>query len=90
MKKHNWLNDNVASILAILWTIFTFHILRMVLLKQIAAAENIAFLIINTISNICMIIVGYHFGSSAGSKSKQDSINKNINNEVINPDINKH
>jgi hypothetical protein len=74
--KQNWLAQNIVSVLAILWTIFTFYILKLVLLKEVKAAENITFLIINTISNIIMIIVGYFFGSSAGSKDKQAFLNQ--------------
>lgn len=80
MSKKGWLSENIAPLLALLWTIFTFYTLRLVLLKEIKVAENITFLIINTISNICMIIIGYHFGSSAGSKAKQDAIDKMADN----------
>lgn len=83
--KKNWLSENIASILAILWTLFTFYILKLVLLKEVKAAENITFLIINTVSNIIMIIIGYHFGSSASSKQKSDIINGTISKSVESP-----
>lgn len=86
MMNKNWLNNNIASVLAIMWTLFTFYILKMVLLKEVKAPENITFLIVNTVGNIIMIIVGYHFGSSAGSKQKQDQLNKVDSGIKVEPD----
>lgn len=85
--KKNWLTENIASILAILWTLFTFYILKLVLLKEVKAAENITFLIINTVSNIIMIIIGYHFGSSASSKQKSEMINNSVSKSTESPII---
>ena len=81
MNKQNWLSQNIVSVLAILWTLFTFYILKLVLLKEVKAAENITFLIINTVSNIIMIIIGYYFGSSSGSKDKQITLDKVTENK---------
>lgn len=52
----------------------------MVLTKQVSATENVTFLILNSITNIAMLIVGYYFGSSAGSKAKQDALDKMADN----------
>lgn len=74
--KSGWLKENTAPMIALGYTSFSFIIYFLVLMRAISATENIAFLIINSITNIAMIIVGYHFGSSAGSKAKQDSLDK--------------
>jgi uncharacterized protein YacL len=76
MTHKNWLQENVAPLIALLFTGFTLFIYVMVLTKVISATENIAFLIINSVTNIMMIIVGYFFGSSAGSKAKQQAMDK--------------
>lgn len=79
--RSNWLHENTAPVLAISYTAFSFLIYILVLTKQIQATENIAFLIINSITNIVMLIVGYYFGSSKGSKDKQELMDK-MNNET--------
>lgn len=76
MLKENWLNNNIASLLALIWTSFSLVLYIMVLTKAIVATENVAFLIINSVTNILMIIVGYFFGSSLGSKTKQATLDK--------------
>lgn len=77
--KKNFLSENIGSILAIMWTLFTFWIFKLVLLKEVKAPENITFLVVSGVINIIMIIIGYHYGSSASSKQKQDLINNSIN-----------
>jgi len=75
---NNWLNNNIAPIIAIVYTLFSLTIYLLVLIHVISATENIAFLIINSITNIMMIIVGYFFGSSIGSKQKQVKLDERI------------
>ncbi len=74
--KNNWLHENTPPIIAIGYTAFSFIVYILVLTKVITASENVAFLIINSITNIVMLIVGYYFGSSAGSKAKSEELNK--------------
>lgn len=77
--KNTWLQDNVAPLIALLFTGFSLLIYTLVLTHVIAATENIAFLIINSITNVLMIIIGYFYGSSAGSKAKQTTLDKIAN-----------
>ncbi len=74
--KNNWLQHNVSALLAILFTLFSLSIYLLVLVHAISATENLSFLIINSVTNIMMIIIGYYYGSSAGSKQKQMSLDK--------------
>lgn len=78
MKTNTWLQDNIVPLIAILYTVFSFTIYTLVLVHAISATENVAFLIINSITNVVMLIVGYYFGSSAGSKAKQGAIDKMV------------
>lgn len=82
MKEESFLQSNIAPVLALTWTIFTLCIFILVLTRIITATENVAFLIINSVTNIMMIIVGYFFGSSMGSKQKQATIDKMNDGEI--------
>jgi hypothetical protein len=42
----------------------------MVLLKEVKAPETTVIAIVGSVTNIIMLIVGYYFGSSKGSKDK--------------------
>ncbi len=84
-KESTWLHNNIAPLIAITYTLFSLIVYVLVLIHVISATENIAFLIINSITNIMMIIVGYFFGSSVGSKSKQASIDKMNDVKTDNP-----
>lgn len=78
----NWLHNNIAPLIALLFTLFSLSIYLLVLTHVIVATENIAFLIINSITNILMVVISYFFGSSAGSKAKQASLDK-INDNTV-------
>lgn len=60
----SWLAKNTASIIALAYTAFNFVIYYQVLSGSFKANENIAILIVNSITNIAMLIVGFYFGSS--------------------------
>lgn len=80
MKQKGWLQENVGSLLALIIVLFTFFIYMMILTKNISATENIVFLIIGGLTSLVTAVVGYFFGSSVGSKTKQaamDRINDN-------------
>jgi len=60
----SWLSRNTVSIIALSYTIFNFVIYIMILAFNLKIAENMQVLIVNSITNIAMLIVGYYFGSS--------------------------
>lgn len=60
----SWLAKNTASIIALSYTLFNFIILAGILFGQIKVGENMAILIVNSVVNICMLVVGYYFGAS--------------------------
>ena len=70
-----WLVKNIVPILAAAWTIFTFVLFILALTGHMEAKENMQFLVINSATNVVMLVVGYYFGSSNGSKMKQDQLN---------------
>lgn len=58
------------TILAVLFIAFAFYIFRMILLKEVTATESTTISIVASVTNVIMLIVGYYFGSSQGSKDK--------------------
>jgi hypothetical protein len=60
----SWMAKNTASIIALAFTLFTFVIYFLVLIGHLKASENMSILIVNSITNIVMLIVGYYYGSS--------------------------
>lgn len=75
MNKKNWLSENIASVIAISFLMNTFCIFYLVLLKQVKTSDSTTITIIQTISNILMLIVGFYFGSSKSGKDKDTQIN---------------
>lgn len=67
----------IVPLLAIGWSVFAFTLYILLLTGAISNLESIQALVISSITNIVMLIIGYYFGSSKGSKDKQDHINKN-------------
>jgi hypothetical protein len=75
-KGSSWLSKNIVPILAINWTLFAMTIFILVLVGELNLDKGIIMLVINSVSNIIFMIIGYYFGSSKGSKDKQQQLNK--------------
>lgn len=73
-KKQNWLSENIASIIALSFLVFTFIVFLIVLLHQVKTTDSTTITIIGTVSNILMLIVGFYFGSSKSGKDKDKAI----------------
>ena len=65
----------IVPILALAWSAFAFTLYILLLMGKISSLESIQALVISSITNIVMLIIGYYFGSSQGSKDKQDKLN---------------
>lgn len=73
-KVQGWFTENVANIMALTFMFFCFFTYRAILLKEVTATETTQTTIIQSITNILMIIIGFYFGSSQGSKEKQKKL----------------
>jgi hypothetical protein len=60
----SWLSKNTASLIALAYTTFNFVIYVMILLGHMQVTNEMAVLIVNSITNIAMLIVGFYYGSS--------------------------
>jgi len=73
------LNIDIRYVLAIMWTLFVFWVYGMYATGNLNTEAQISILIINSVTNIIMLIVGYFFGSSKGSNDKT----KQLHNDTI-------
>jgi hypothetical protein len=73
----SWLAKNTASLIALAYTLFNFVIYVLILTGNMKASENMEILIVNSITNIAMLIIGFYFGSSnERSKATQMKIDR--------------
>ena len=72
----SWLSKNIASLIALIFTIFTCTLFILVLVGQIKPSDNITFSVVTSVTNIFMLIAGYYFGSSRSSAQKDKTINE--------------
>lgn len=77
-KEASWLVKNIVPLIAITWTVFGMTIFIMVLTHKLSIDKGIIMLVINSVSNIVFMIVGYYFGSSEGSKLKTEKLTEKI------------
>lgn len=69
----SWLQKNTTSILALLVITYTFVLWTLILFKQYDPKTSES-MIIGGLTSITTQIIGYYFGSSLSSKSKDDII----------------
>jgi hypothetical protein len=77
MEKKHWLtilSENIVSLIAMSILAFTFTIFLLILLREVKTTESTTITILASITNIAMLVIGYYFGSSKGSKDKQDKL----------------
>ena len=72
----NWLHKNIVPILALSFVTFTFILYMLILTHTISASDTTTTNIVNSDTNITLIIIGYYFGRSKGSKDKQEALDK--------------
>lgn len=72
----SWLSKNMLPIIAICTVIFAVTIFTLVLTRQLAATDNLTFLVVGYISGLATTVYNYLFGSSKSSSAKDDTIKK--------------
>jgi hypothetical protein len=73
----SWLKDNVGPILALMTVIGTFALFGLAFSRKVDGAnEKVLFMVIGALSSIATTVVSYYFGSSEGSASKNEIIQK--------------
>lgn len=72
----SWLSKNITPILASAATLSTMIIYFLVLVGKLKATEPTVLLVVSNATNILLVVFGFYFGSSIGSKLK-DITNSN-------------
>lgn len=81
-KNASWLSKNVLYILALFITIGFFSLLSYMLLREVPAGnKDVLNILLGSLGTAWITIIGYFFGSSAGSKTNADSIRKIAENK---------
>lgn len=78
--KLTWLNHNITSILAIIWSVFAFVILMVVLTKDIKSDDKTVYLIIGGVFGIINFVIGYYYGASKSKPADVSNTNQNNTN----------
>lgn len=72
--KKNWLSENIVSLLALVWTVFTILIFVMILFRNVKTTDATTITILSTVSNVELIVLTYYFSSTKNSKDKDKQI----------------
>ncbi len=74
--KPNWLKRHITEIIALSTLYFAFYIFKIILLKEVEADPQTISQIIETVKALMYLLFGFYFGSSIGSKIKQEKLDK--------------
>lgn len=69
----SWLSKNITAILASLSTLCTMVIYFLVLIGKLKATEPTVLLVVSNATNILLVVFGFYFGSSIGSRIKDNT-----------------
>ena len=71
--KKNWI-ENPATLIAFAFTVFTFAVYIIVLCRVVKTSETTTTVILTSVTNMEMLILGYYFVSSKTNKDKDKQI----------------
>ena len=74
--KPNWLKRNIAELIALFLFLFAFYMFKIILLKETKADATTTASIVESIKAMLLIVIGFYYGSSIGSKNKSEQLNK--------------
>ncbi len=70
----NWLKDHIVELLALLALAQSIVVMMYVLFREVKSSDSTTLMILSQSGNIAMLVLAYYFGSSKGSKDKQETI----------------
>lgn len=69
-----WIKENIVELMALGALIQFLIVILFVLFKDVKSNETTTMMILTSSTNIVVIVLTYYFGSSKGSKDKQDKL----------------
>lgn len=75
-KKEKWFKENIMEILAICGIIQFLSVSLLVLFKAVKSTDNTTVMILTSSTMIAATVLNFYFGSSKGSKDKQNKIDE--------------
>lgn len=75
-RNNNWLKDHIVELLAIVAVLQFVVVIFYVLFREVKTNDSTTLMILTTSGNIAMLVLAFYFGSSKGSKDKQDQLDK--------------
>ncbi|MCS7028798.1 MAG: hypothetical protein NZ519_08535, partial [Bacteroidia bacterium] len=70
----SWLTKNITAILALGSTLTAGVIYLLVLVGKLKATEPTVLLVVSNITNLVLVVFGFYFGSSVGSRLKDNKV----------------
>jgi heme/copper-type cytochrome/quinol oxidase subunit 4 len=74
MNFRTWIKENIVELMALGALIQFMIVILFVLFKDVKSNETTTMMILTSSTNIVVIVLTYYFGSSKGSKDKQDKL----------------
>lgn len=72
----DFFKNNIVEILAI-GGVFQFLLINLLILfRAVRTSENTTIIILTSSTNVMLMVMGYYFGSSKGSKDKQTKLDE--------------
>lgn len=75
----NFFKDNIIEILAIGAVIQFLIVILFILIREVKSTETTTMMILTSSTNIVVIVLSYYFGSSKGSRDKQNKLEELTN-----------
>lgn len=69
-ESQSWLGKNIAPILALVSTLTAIVVYILVLTHNLKATEPTVLLVVSNLTNVVLVVFGFYFGSSIGSRLK--------------------
>lgn len=64
----SWLQKNISALIALVWVLFCIYLYWISLKGEVGGDKQMNSMVVGSITNITMLIIGFYFGSSEINK----------------------